>query len=132
MIELPPFEDPSCQTNPILSSSVIERTFAKLIGASGTNCIIAPPPTSESGDSPYTLYALTLTLIAEPSTDKLNGAEVKVSMGIVHSVTLIMVESDPSQSTSSVAYVLSDYLNQTLYPVMGVPLSDGLSQLMTT
>jgi hypothetical protein len=60
------------------------------------------------------------------------GADVNVAMGIVHSVWLIIVESDPSQSTRVVAYESSDLRNQILYPVIGVPLSAGLTQFTTT
>ena len=62
----------------------------------------------------------------------MKGADVNVAMGIVHSVWLIIVESDPSQSTRVVAYESSDLRNQILYPVIGVPLSAGLTQFTTT
>jgi len=110
---------------------VIEISFAKLIGASGTSCITAPPPTYDSADSPYSLYAVSLALISDPKI-RLNGNAVRMLSGIEHSVFALTYVWDPSQLTNSVENVLSNFSMYKLYPVIGFPLSSGAFQLSTT
>ena len=52
MIGEPPLERPSFQVNPITDAVVTKILSSSPIGASGTNTIIAPFPTSDSCDSP--------------------------------------------------------------------------------
>ena len=87
---------PSTQTNPILSSKVILRTFSSIVGASGTLSITPPPPYSDIGDVPYSLVAESLMLMLSPY-NKENGAAVNTDKGTVHCVTAITVASVPSQ-----------------------------------
>ena len=60
----------------------------------------APPPIADSEESPYALYATTLTFMLEPRT-KLNGEAVRALKGILHAVLTVIVESEPSQLLSS-------------------------------
>jgi hypothetical protein len=79
----PPLEYPTFQDSPILLAFVIVGTFMKLIGASGTKTIFAPPPTTELKEAPYILKATIIMLILFPKT-RLNGAAVSVMRGIKH------------------------------------------------
>jgi hypothetical protein len=62
---------------------VMLGTSEKFMGASGTRTTFAPLPTSDVAEAPYTLYAVTLTLMLSPSA-RLNGDVISVSRGTTH------------------------------------------------
>lgn len=97
--------------SPIYELVVTNGSFAKLKGASGLVKIIAPLPSTDVAEEPLTLSATITACMLEPQ-GKLNGAVVKVALGIVHVKSSITVRSPPLQSVSSSLNVRpSTYLN---------------------
>jgi len=80
---LPPEEAPVSQVKPILLAVVILGASWRFIGASGTNTILAPDPTADCSESPYSLFAITTTSMLAPNT-KLKGSAVSALKGISH------------------------------------------------
>jgi hypothetical protein len=56
---VPPLESPYAQVNPILVPVVIAALFARLVGVSGTVNMIAPFPSLDWVELPYTFTAVT-------------------------------------------------------------------------
>lgn len=52
MIWVPPLDRPAVQVNLIVVAEVVELSFARLIGASGTKTTIPPLPPAEWYESP--------------------------------------------------------------------------------
>jgi len=63
MIAVPPLFRPAVQVNLIVVAEVVALSFARLIGASGTNTTIPPLPPGECNESPKMFVATTCAQI---------------------------------------------------------------------
>jgi hypothetical protein len=59
----PPVERPSDHVNLIVRSVVVDPSFSKSIGASGTSFMRALLPSGEKAELPYEFYAIILAYI---------------------------------------------------------------------
>ena len=83
----------------------------RLIGASGTLKIYTLLDSSDCKESPLQLVAVTLAEMNSPQS-KLNGVSTNVELLTEHFVSVMVVESDPSQTRdASVKVTPSDSLN---------------------
>jgi hypothetical protein len=115
-----------CQERPILSFSVIDGTFAKLIGGSGLVKIIAPLPGREGTEIPTIFMPDTVAKILDPH-GKLNGEVTSEEIGIAQVRLDTTIEVLPLQLRgSSVNVTLSLWRTLILYPVICEPPSPGI------